>query len=214
MIIAVDGPAGSGKSTIAAAVAKRLDISHIDTGAMYRALALKVLRSALAPENATAVARVLPGTDITVGNGSVVLDGEPVEGLIRSPEVTAVSSVVAQHQPVRMWMVDRQREVVHGAPGGAVVEGRDIGTVVLPDADLKVYLTASEEQRARRRAAERGASEAEALLEVSSRDARDIAREHSPLRAAEDAVVIDTTDLTIDQVVDSVLEAMRERQHP
>ena len=214
MIIAVDGPAGSGKSTIAAAVAKRLDISHIDTGAMYRALALKVLRSALAPENATAVARVLPDTDIAVGNGSVVLDGEPVEGLIRSPEVTAVSSLVAQHQPVRVWMVDRQRQVIHGAPGGAVVEGRDIGTVVLPDADLKVYLTASEEQRARRRAAERGASEAEALLEVSSRDARDIAREHSPLRAAEDAVVIDTTDLTIDQVVDSVLEAMRERQHP
>lgn len=212
MIIAVDGPAGSGKSTIAAAVAKRLEISHIDTGAMYRALALKVLRSALAPENAAAVARVLPGTEISVGNGSVILDGEPVEKLIRTPEVTAVSSVVAQHQPVRVWMVDRQRQVVHGAPGGAVVEGRDIGTVVLPDADLKVYLTASEEQRARRRAAERGASEAEALLEVSSRDARDTSREHSPLRAADDAVVIDTTDLSIDQVVDSVLKAMRERQ--
>jgi cytidylate kinase len=214
MIIAVDGPAGSGKSTIAAAVAKRLEISHIDTGAMYRALALKVLRSALAPENATAVARVLPDTEISVGNGSVVLDGEPVEKLIRTPEVTAVSSVVAQHQPVRVWMVDRQRQVIHGAPGGAVVEGRDIGTVVVPDADLKVYLTASEEQRARRRAVERGASEAEALLEVSSRDARDTSREHSPLRAAGDAVVIDTTDLSIDQVVDSVLQAMRERQHP
>lgn len=213
MIIAVDGPAGSGKSTIAAAVAGRLEISHIDTGAMYRALALKVLRSALVPEDAAAVARVLPDTDISVGNGSVVLDGEPVEGLIRTPEVTAVSSVVAQHQPVRVWMVERQRQVIHGAPGGAVVEGRDIGTVVLPDADLKVYLTASEEQRARRRAAERGASEAEALLEVSSRDARDTSREHSPLRAAGDAVVIDTTDLSIDQVVNSVLQAMRERQH-
>lgn len=213
MIIAVDGPAGSGKSTIAAAVARRLEISHIDTGAMYRALALKVLRSALAPENATAVARVLPDTEISVGNGSVVLDGEPVESLIRTPEVTAVSSVVAQHQPVRVWMVDRQRQVIHGAPGGAVVEGRDIGTVVFPDADLKVYLTASEEQRARRRAAERGASDAEALLEVSSRDARDTSREHSPLRAAGDAVVIDTTDLSIDQVVDSVLRAMRERRH-
>ena len=212
MIIAVDGPAGSGKSTIAAAVARRLDVSHIDTGAMYRALALKVLRSALAPDNAAAVSRVLPDTDISVGNGSVVLDGEPVEGLIRTPEVTAVSSVVAQHQPVRVWMVDRQRQVIHGASGGAVVEGRDIGTVVLPDADLKVYLTASEEQRARRRAAERGASEAEALLEVSSRDARDISREHSPLRAAGDAVVIDTTDLSIDQVVDRVLQAIRERQ--
>lgn len=214
MIIAVDGPAGSGKSTIAAAVAKRLEISHIDTGAMYRALALKVLRGELLPEDASAVAGVLAGTDISVGNGRVDLDGEPVEGLIRTPEVTAVSSVVAQHRQVRLWMVDRQRRVVHGAPGGAVVEGRDIGTVVLPDADLKVYLTASEQQRAKRRAAERGGSEDEALMEVSSRDARDTAREHSPLKAADDAVVIDTTDLSIDQVVDSVLEAMRERQHP
>ncbi|MEX0790874.1 MAG: (d)CMP kinase, partial [Actinomycetota bacterium] len=179
----MDGPAGSGKSTIASAVARRLEISHIDTGAMYRALGLKVLRSGLAPENATAVAAVLPDTDISVGNGRVVLDGEQVEDLIRTPEVTAVSSLVAQHQPVRSWMVDRQRKVVHGAPGGAVVEGRDIGTVVLPDADLKVYLTASQEQRARRRAAETGASEAETLAEVSGRDARDTAREHSPLKA-------------------------------
>ncbi|CAN5807613.1 (d)CMP kinase [soil metagenome] len=214
MIIAVDGPAGSGKSTIAAAVAKRLEVNHIDTGAMYRALALKVLRSALAPEDATAVSGVLAETDISVGNGRVVLDGEPVEKLIRTPQVTAVSSVVAQHQRVRVWMVDRQRQVVHGAPGGAVVEGRDIGTVVLPDADLKVYLTASEEQRARRRAAERGASQAEVLLEVSSRDARDISRVHSPLRAADDAVVIDTTDLSVDEVVDRVLESIRERQRP
>ncbi len=211
MIIAVDGPAGSGKSTIAAAVATRLNASHIDTGAMYRALALKVIRRALAPEDPNAVAGVLPGTEIVVGNGRVTLDGEPVEGLIRAPDVTAVSSVVAQHQAVRIWMVDRQRMVIHRAPGGAVVEGRDIGTVVLPDADLKIYLTASEEQRARRRAAERGASEEEALLEVSSRDARDASREHSPLRAAGDAVVIDTTDLSIDEVVDSVLLAMRER---
>lgn len=214
MIIAVDGPAGSGKSTIAAAVARRLDISHIDTGAMYRALALKVLRKGLTPGDESEVATVLVGTDISVGNGSVTLDGEPVEKLIRTPEVTAVSSVVAQHQPVRVWMVDRQRQVIHNAPGGAVVEGRDIGTVVLPDADLKVYLTASEEQRARRRAVERGASEAEALQEVSTRDARDITREHSPLRAAGDAVVIDTTDLTIDEVVESVLKAMRERLQP
>lgn len=214
MIIAVDGPAGSGKSTIAAAVARRLDISHIDTGAMYRALALKVLRKGLTPGDESEVATVLVGTDISVGNGSVTLDGEPVEKLIRTPEVTAVSSVVAQHQPVRVWMVGRQRQVIHNAPGGAVVEGRDIGTVVLPDADLKVYLTASEEQRARRRAAERGASEAEALQEVSTRDARDITREHSPLRTAGDAVVIDTTDLTIDEVVESVLKAMRERLQP
>jgi cytidylate kinase len=146
-----------------------------------------------------------------VGNGRVLLDGEEVSGVIRSPEVTAASSRVAEYPAVRSWMVDRQRRVVHAAPGGAVVEGRDIGTVVLPDADLKVYLTASEEQRARRRSLQRGATEAEALNEVSSRDARDTARRHSPLRAADDAVVIDTTDLTIPEVVDAVLSAMNER---
>lgn len=211
MIIAVDGPAGSGKSTIAAALAERLGVSHVDTGAMYRALALKVLRNALSPGTEADVASVLAGTEIDVGDGRVLLDGEEVSGSIRSPEVTAASSRVAEHQPVRTWMVDRQRRVVHAAPGGAVVEGRDIGTVVLPDADLKVYLTASEEQRARRRSLQRGATEVEARREVSSRDARDTARQHSPLRPADDAVVIDTTDLTIPEVVDAVLSAMNER---
>jgi cytidylate kinase len=211
MIIAVDGPAGSGKSTIAAAVAERLGLSHVDTGAMYRALALKVLRSALSPESEADVASVLPQTEIQVGNGRVRLDGEEVSGFIRSPEVTAASSRVAEHQPVREWMVDRQRRVVHAAPGGAVVEGRDIGTVVLPDAGLKVYLTASEQQRTRRRSLQRGATEEEARREVTSRDSRDTARRHSPLRAADDAVVIDTTDLTIPEVVDAVLNAMKER---
>jgi CMP/dCMP kinase len=211
MIIAVDGPAGSGKSTIAAALAERLDVSHVDTGAMYRALALKVLREGLSPGREADAASVLAGTEIDVGDGRVLLDGEEVSGSIRSPEVTAASSRVAEHQAVRTWMVDRQRRVVHAAPGGAVVEGRDIGTVVLPDADLKVYLTASEEQRARRRSLQRGATEDEARREVSSRDARDTARQHSPLRAADDAVVIDTTDLTIPAVVDAVLSAMNER---
>ncbi len=214
MIIAVDGPAGSGKSTIAAAVADRLSISHMDTGAMYRALALKVLRSDLPPEDEAGVASVLEETDISLGNGHVLLDGEDVEGLIRTPEVTAASSRVAEHGAVRSWMVDRQRRVVHRAPGGAVVEGRDIGTVVLPDADLKVYLTASEEQRVHRRSVQRGATESEALQEVSSRDSRDMTRRYSPLRPAEDAVVIDTTDLSIDEVVESVLKAMRERLEP
>lgn len=214
MIIAVDGPAGSGKSTIAAALADRLSVSHIDTGAMYRALALKVLRSSLSPESEADVSSVLGDTEIGVGNGRVLLDGEEVGGQIRAPEVTAASSRVAEHQPVRAWMVDRQRQVVHAAPGGAVVEGRDIGTVVLPDADLKVYLTASEEQRALRRSRQRGATEEDARREVTSRDARDTARRHSPLRAADDAVVIDTTDLTIPEVVGAVLRAMKERPVP
>lgn len=219
MIIAVDGPAGSGKSTIAAAVAKGLQVTHIDTGAMYRALALKVLQSGRRPEDESEVASLLADTDIQVGNGRVLLDGVEVGGLIRSPEVTAASSRAAEHQQVRVWMVARQRRLIHSAPGGAVVEGRDIGTVVLPDADLKVYLTASEEQRALRRSQQWGASQGDALQEVSSRDARDSARKHSPLRAADDSVVIDTTDLTIPQVVESVLKALeekalKERQQP
>ncbi|HVL51790.1 MAG TPA: (d)CMP kinase [Actinomycetota bacterium] len=214
MIIAVDGPAGSGKSTIAAAVAERLSVSHIDTGAMYRALALKVLRSDLSPGDEAGVCSLLGSTDVWVADGRVVLDGEEVQELIREPEVTAASSRVAEHQPVRHWMVERQRRVVHGAAGGAVVEGRDIGTVVLPDADLKIYLTASEEQRAHRRSLQRGASEAQALQEVSSRDSRDMTRRYSPLRPADDAVLIDTTRLSIDETVESVLNAMRERLQP
>lgn len=214
MIIAVDGPAGSGKSTIAAAVADRLSLSHVDTGAMYRALALKVLRRALDPQDEAGVSSVLGDTEIQLGQGRVTLDGEEVSGLIRTPAVTAASSRVAQHQPVRVWMAERQRRVAHGAPGGAVVEGRDIGTVVLPDADLKVYLTASEEQRAHRRSVQRGATEEEARREVSSRDARDTRRRYSPLRAAEDAVVFDTTDLTIPEVVDAVLKAVKQRLVP
>lgn len=212
MIIAVDGPAGSGKSTIAAAVARKLAASHVDTGAMYRRWRSRCCGPGSPPRTKRGVASLLPATEISAGDGSVVCDGEEVSGLIRTPAVTAASSVVAQHRPVREWMVDRQRRVIHGAPAGAVVEGRDIGTVVLPDAELKIFLTASEQLRARRRALQHGATEAEAQREVSSRDARDTARSHSPLRAADDAVVIDTTDLSIDEVVDEVLRAMRERQ--
>ncbi|HEX2054792.1 MAG TPA: (d)CMP kinase [Actinomycetota bacterium] len=214
MILAVDGPAGSGKSTIAAAVASRLGVTHVDTGAMYRALALKVLRRGIAPEDEDGVTGLMGETDITVGDGRVLLDGEEVQGLIRSPEVTAASSKVAEYQPVRRWMVDRQRRVAGAAPGGAVVEGRDIGTVVLPDADLKVYLTASEEQRARRRSLQRGATAEEALQEVSSRDNRDMVRRYSPLRPADDAYVLDTTELSVEQVVEAVLEALRGRLAP
>lgn len=214
MIVAVDGPAGSGKSTIAAAVADRLSVPHVDTGAMYRALALKVLRSAVPPEDEEGVAALIGETDISVDAGSVLLDGEEVKGLIRSPEVTAASSEVAQHAAVRRWMVERQRKVVGAAPEGAVVEGRDIGTVVLPDADLKVFLTASESERARRRAAQRGASTEDALTEVATRDSRDMQRAHSPLRPAEDAVVLDTTGLSVDQVVEAVLERLREALAP
>lgn len=205
--IAVDGPAGSGKSTVAKALARRLGAAHVDTGAMYRALALKMLEEKLRFDDRSAVAEVLASTDIGVGEGKVLLDGRDVAHLIRSDEVTAASSKVAELEPVRKWMVDRQRAIAEAA-GSAVVEGRDIGTVVLPGADLKIYLTASEQERARRRSLETGSEAGRTAAEIASRDARDSERTFSPLKAAADAVVLDTTDLSIEQVLDRILEIL------
>lgn len=205
--IAVDGPAGSGKSTVAKALARRLGAAHVDTGAMYRALALKMLEEKLRFDDRSAVAEVLASTDIRVGDGKVLLDGREVAHLIRSDEVTAASSKVAELEPVRRWMVERQRAIAEAA-GSAVVEGRDIGTVVLPGADLKIYLTASEQERARRRSLETGSEAERTATEIASRDARDSERTFSPLKAAADAVVLDTTDLTIEQVLDRILEIL------
>ena len=205
--IAVDGPAGSGKSTVAKALARRLGAAHVDTGAMYRALALKMLEEKLRFDDRSAVAEVLASTEIRVGDGKVLLDGRDVAHLIRSDEVTAASSKVAELEPVRKWMVERQRAIAEAA-GSAVVEGRDIGTVVLPGADLKIYLTASEQERARRRSLETGSGAERTAAEIASRDARDSERTFSPLKAAADAVVLDTTDLSIEQVVDRILEIL------
>jgi cytidylate kinase len=205
--IAVDGPAGSGKSTVAKALARRLGAAHVDTGAMYRALALKMLEEKLRFDDRSAVAEVLASTDIWVGDGKVLLDGREVAHLIRSDEVTAASSKVAELEPVRKWMVERQRAIAEAA-GSAVVEGRDIGTVVLPGADLKIYLTASEQERARRRSLETGSEAERTAAEIASRDARDSERTFSPLKAAADAVVLDTTDLSIEQVLDRILEIL------
>lgn len=206
-VIAVDGPAGSGKSTIAKALAQRLSATHVDTGAMYRALALKMLDEKRRYDDKEAVTDVLESTDIQVGDGKVLLDGRDVAHLIRSDEVTAASSKVAELEPVRQWMVERQRALA-GAADGAVVEGRDIGTVVLPDADLKIYLTASEQERARRRSQQTGSEAARTAAEIAGRDARDSKRTFSPLKAADDAVVLDTTDLSIQQVLDRILEIL------
>ncbi|MEX2552033.1 MAG: (d)CMP kinase [Actinomycetota bacterium] len=205
--IAVDGPAGSGKSTVAKALAKRLGAAHVDTGAMYRALALKMLEERLRFDDRSAVAELLASTDIRVGDGKVLLDGRDVAHLIRSDEVTAASSKVAELEPVRRWMVERQRAIAEAA-GSAVVEGRDIGTVVLPGADLKIFLTASEQERARRRSLETGSEAERTAAEIASRDARDSERSFSPLKAAADAVVLDTTDLSIKQVLDRILEIL------
>ena len=198
MLIAIDGPAGAGKSTVARAVADALGFTYLDTGAMYRCIALAELRGA---EDPLACAIGL--------DGAVTLDGEDVGAQIRTAEVSARASEVAARPQVRAALVDRQRELI--AAGDYVAEGRDIGTVVAPDAELKVYLTASPQERARRRAAETGADAAAVLADLEQRDERDSTREHSPLRAAEDAVEVDTTGLSIDEVVDRIVELARAR---
>jgi CMP/dCMP kinase len=191
-VVAIDGPAGAGKSTVARAVAARLGFTYLDTGAMYRTVALASRQRRLpAAEIAESVA-------IELGD-RVLLDGRDVTAEIRTRELSEAASVVAAQPAVRAAMVAAQRRLLSG--GDWVAEGRDIGTVVAPGAEVKVFLTASGEARARRRAAELGADVATVLAEQSIRDQRDASREHSPLQAADGAVVIDTTDMTLDEVV-------------
>jgi cytidylate kinase len=194
MLIAIDGPAGAGKSTVARAVAGALGFTYLDTGAMYRCIALAELRGAQDP---LACAIALDGETVT-------LDGEDVTAAIRTPQVSERASQVAARPEVRAALVERQRELIAG--GDYVAEGRDIGTVVAPDAELKVFLTASPEERARRRAAELGADAEAVLREQLLRDERDASREHSPLSAAADAVELDTTGLGIDEVVARIVD--------
>lgn len=210
-VIALDGPAGSGKSTVARALARRLGVRHIDTGAMYRALALKLLRAGTDPALEDAVIALLEATQIEVSDGRVELDGSDVGALIRTEQVTGASSRVAQVGAVRRWMVQRQRAIVR-AGDGAVVEGRDIGAVVLPEARLKIYLTASEPERARRRSVQSGSPAGKTRSQIALRDERDAGRTHSPLRPADDAVLVDTTELTVDQVVEQILQLLAGRQ--
>jgi cytidylate kinase len=209
MVIAIDGPAGAGKSTVARRVAEALGFTYLDSGAMYRAVALAALRGGVEVDDGHAVGELAWGLDIGFGGGSVLLDGKRVGGQIRSPEVTVAASRVSVHPQVRRAMVKRQRELI--AAGNYVAEGRDIGTVVSPDSPLKVFLNASPEERARRRASETGGNETSVLEAIEDRDRRDRTREHGALRTADDAVAIDTTDLSVDQVVDRVVELARER---
>ncbi|HEV2821307.1 MAG TPA: (d)CMP kinase [Solirubrobacteraceae bacterium] len=190
--IAIDGPAGAGKSTVARAVAATLGFTYLDTGAMYRAVALAALRGHPDPA----------GASIDLGDG-VRLDGEDVTAAIRAPEVSEQASVVAADPAVRRALVARQQVLM--ASGDWVAEGRDIGTVVAPDAELKVFLVAAPGERARRRAAQMGADPAVVQREQAVRDERDASRADSPLRAAPDAVEIDTTGLSIDEVVAKIV---------
>jgi CMP/dCMP kinase len=196
MVVAIDGPAGAGKSTVARAVADALGFTFLDTGAMYRCVALARLRADGGAVNPGGLA-------ISLSGGSVFLDGEDVTDAIRTPDVTAQASVVAADPDVRAAMVARQQDLL--ADGDWVAEGRDIGTVVAPHAAVKVFLTADPQERARRRAAQTGADPAVVEREQAERDERDRTREHSPLVRAEDAVDVDTTGLAVDAVVDRIV---------
>ena len=197
MVIAIDGPAGAGKSSIARAVAECLGFAYLDSGAMYRSVALAALDQGAEP------ADVAPAVRIEVGD-RVLLDGRDVTDAIRTAEVSEAASRAAADPAVRAAMVAEQRRLL--SSGNWVAEGRDIGTVVAPDADLKVFLTASPDERARRRAAELGADPGAVRAEQALRDERDTTREHSPLEPAAGAVVLDTTDLTLREVVERVVE--------
>jgi CMP/dCMP kinase len=212
-VVAIDGASGSGKSTVARAVAGALGLPVLDTGAMYRAVTLAVLETGVAPAHEAACLGVAQTVVIELENGRTRLDGRDVSAEIRGPEVTAAVSAVSAHPAVRYLLVEHQRDwVTHH--GGGVVEGRDIGTVVFPDAPVKVFLVASDEVRAeRRRREEAAAARAVAVAEVKAalerRDALDSGRAVSPLRAAADAIEIDTTALDADTVVAEIVRAAR-----
>jgi len=203
MVVAIDGPAGAGKSTVARAAARELGFTYLDSGAMYRAVA-----PALLEKGGTASERA-EELEIELGD-RVLSSGRDVTEAIRAPEVSEGASRVATNERVRAALVRKQRALM--AEGDWVAEGRDIGTVVAPDAPVKVYLVADAKERARRRAAELGVDPETVLRDQALRDAQDEGREHSPLRAAEDAVRLDTTDLTVDQVVQRIAALVRDAQ--
>lgn len=214
--IAIDGPAGAGKSTIAKAVARSLGIAYLDTGAMYRAAGLKALRRGVDPTDEAAATELCAGTDIAVryeaGAQRVLLDGEDVTDLIRTAEVSTAASTVSRHRAVRERMVRLQQALAGQTP--VVMDGRDIGTVVLPQAPFKFFVTASVEERARRRMLEmerQGICRelTEYVEQIAARDQQDSTRAASPLTVAQGAEVVDTTNLTIDEVVEHILGKVR-----
>lgn len=219
LIIAIDGPSGVGKSTLSRRLAQRLQYVNIDTGAMYRSVALAARRAGIALDDPKALERLCMDLDIRFapnnGTEKVLLDGEDVSEAIRTPEISLLSSKVSAQPVVRSAMVRLQRQM--GENGGVVLEGRDIGTVVFPAAEVKFFLAATARERGRRRYLELKEKGLDVdlertIAEVEARDAADCGRQHAPLRQAEDAVLIDTTRLNIDQVLERMLRVVAERQ--
>lgn len=209
MVIAIDGPAGAGKSTVARAVAAEIGFTYLDSGAMYRCVALAALERGESLEDGEGLGVLAETLEIGFDGPRVLLGERDVGEEIRTPVVTAAASRVSVYPRVRAAMVARQRQLI--ASGRYVAEGRDIGTVVSPGAPLKIFLTASDEERARRRAAESGGEVGDVLAAQRQRDARDTEREHGALRPADDAVELDTTGLGLDEVVARVVALARER---
>jgi cytidylate kinase len=208
VVVAIDGPGGVGKSTVGRAVASALGIPYLDTGGFYRAVTLAAIRAGTPLDDHSALLQIAADASLDFDDGRMLLDGADVSADIRKPAVTAVVSLVAAIPEVRSVVVGRQQEWVARRGGCAVVEGRDIGTVVFPDAQVKVFLTAETGERARRRARDAeaaGRSQETIAAELASRDHRDSTREVSPLRAAPDATIIDTSQLQAGEVIDTIL---------
>ena len=209
-VVAIDGPAGAGKSTIAKALATALGIEYLDTGAMYRGVTFEVLKRGLEATDVDAVARVARSIDFVQTRDTLTVNGVDATSAIRTPEVDAAVSHVAANSAVREEMRSRQRRWI-AEHGGGVVEGRDIGSVVFPDATLKVYLVATPLVRAKRRVAQHGGDVEEIARAIAERDKRDSTRDDSPLRQMPDAVVVDTSDRTVAQVIEEISRLLRAR---
>ncbi len=216
--IAIDGPAGAGKSSIARAAAAQLGFIYVDTGALYRTVALGALKRGIRPEETDAIVALLPELEVAMefvdGEQRVLLNGEDVSEAIRQPEVSGAASTVSAIPAVRQFLFDLQQNMAK--EHDVLMDGRDIGTVVLPDAQLKIFLTATPEERARRRYEQiKDTSDVtyeEILRDINQRDYQDTHREFAPLKQAEDAVYLDTTDMSFDEVVDAILSLTKERQ--
>jgi CMP/dCMP kinase len=210
-VIAIDGPAGAGKSSVARALAAALSCAYLDTGALYRAMALAVLEEGISPEDEQSVAAVASAIQVTVRGDRTLLNGRDVSDRIRDEDVTLIVSLISSYPAVRQRLLQLQKDMLKG--GDVVIEGRDIGTRVAPNADLKIYLTATLEQRATRRVGQSGTLGAHDLSQIESdlerRDRADAGRQESPLVQAPDSIVIDSTSLSLDEVVEQILALIR-----